>query len=156
MFIIVICCYFSLPNVRYKQMHCGWQCQKSDLQNIVFLAEWIWKLKISWGVQVLNNFNLNLVSIWSERSQRSSHDLSQQPKYNSLEMKINTVITNREYLWFICGLQAKKLLDLAVEKDRDSDRDSVTTKRKPGFVKHQAPGFVSLGILTLAMPNPTK
>jgi hypothetical protein len=25
MFIIVICCYLSLPKVRCKQMHCGWQ-----------------------------------------------------------------------------------------------------------------------------------
>jgi hypothetical protein len=38
-----------------------------------------------------------------------SHDLSQ-PKYNSLELKIGRVIINREYLWFIYGLQVKTII----------------------------------------------
>jgi hypothetical protein len=38
------------------------------------------------------------------------NDLSQQPKYNSLELKIGRAIINREYIWFICDLQVKTII----------------------------------------------
>jgi hypothetical protein len=34
MFKIVICCYLSLPKVRCKQMHCGWQWLFKDLKAV--------------------------------------------------------------------------------------------------------------------------
>jgi hypothetical protein len=38
MFIIVICCYFSPPKVRCKQMHCGWQWLFNYIQLVDKLA----------------------------------------------------------------------------------------------------------------------
>jgi hypothetical protein len=45
-----------------------------------------------------------------------SHDLSHQPKYNILELKIRGVIITGEYLWFICGLQVETIINWPLRK----------------------------------------
>jgi hypothetical protein len=62
-----------------------------------------------------------------------SHDLSQQPQYDSLDLEIGRVIINRKYLWFICGLQLENNYNLAI-LNRESIIATVTTILKSGFM----------------------
>jgi hypothetical protein len=70
MFIIFICCYLSLPKVRCKQMHCGWQWLfKSKAYTCNFGAiffSWCmwtsgWVMNVQMRVHILRTFITHLL-----------------------------------------------------------------------------------------------